>query len=328
MSQNRAALGRVRKVPSGPRRLARTLAAPAEIPSTSSTRDVGRHAESTHQTPQATPFGRTTGLSGHDPAAASPPVRSTTTTTATASPLIPQQATHVILSVRDDLQRYGLERMLGAVDAAGTCRSFAELSAAVDAVHDPRTDLLLIVPEPADLDGDSVLHRVAAYGVRVLLLLPDTRSVDLDRVASVAGASLLFSDGLDAAALGDMLGAMRAGEVRIPAALTRPLLELAGRGAREVPAAPRLTPREREALTLVVDGLSNKQIGRRLRISEHGAKRLVANILAKLNCPNRTLAAARALREGLCGHPAAAPRGPLAPPAATHAPASPYETGW
>ncbi|NED12806.1 response regulator transcription factor, partial [Streptomyces sp. SID9124] len=292
MSQNRAALGRVRKVPSGPRRLARTLAAPAEIPSTSSTRDVGRHAESTHQTPQATPFGRTTGLSGHDPAVASPPVRTTT------SPLIPQQATHVILSVRDDLQRYGLERMLGAVDTAGTCRSFAELSAAVDAVHDPRTDLLLIVPEPADLDGDSVLHRVAAYGVRVLLLLPDTRSVDLDRVASVAGASLLFSDGLDAAALGDMIGAMRAGEVRIPAALTRPLLELAGRGAREVPAAPRLTPREREALTLVVDGLSNKQIGRRLRISEHGAKRLVANILAKLNCPNRTLAAARALREG------------------------------
>jgi len=233
--------------------------------------------------------------------------------------LIPQQATHVILSVRDDLQRYGLERMLGAVDAVGSCRAFPELSAAVDAVGDPATDVLLIVPEPADLDGDSVLHRVAAYGVRVLLLLPDTRSFDLDRVASVAGASLLFSDGLDAAALGDVLGAMRAGEARIPAALTRPLLELAGRGAREVPAAPRLTPREREALTLVVDGLSNKQIGRRLRISEHGAKRLVANILAKLNCPNRTLAAARALREGLCGP---------APQAAAHAPASPYGTGW
>ncbi|WP_406288999.1 hypothetical protein [Streptomyces sp. NBC_00209] len=57
--------GRVRAVPSGPRRLARTLAAPAEIPSTSSTRDVGRYAESTHQTPRATPSGRTTGLHGH-----------------------------------------------------------------------------------------------------------------------------------------------------------------------------------------------------------------------------------------------------------------------
>ncbi|MFJ7627067.1 hypothetical protein ACIQZN_11300 [Streptomyces sp. NPDC097595] len=60
----RPAPGPVRRVPSGPRRLVRTLAAPAEIPSTSSTRDCGRHAESTHHAPQATPFGRTTGLSG------------------------------------------------------------------------------------------------------------------------------------------------------------------------------------------------------------------------------------------------------------------------
>ncbi|MFJ7629416.1 hydrogen peroxide-inducible genes activator [Streptomyces sp. NPDC097595] len=59
-------LGRVRNVPPGPRRLARTLAAPAEIPSTSSTRDVGRHAESTHHAPQATPSGRTAGHPGHD----------------------------------------------------------------------------------------------------------------------------------------------------------------------------------------------------------------------------------------------------------------------
>lgn len=250
-------------------------------------------------------------------AVAAPPVRTTA----------PQL--DIILAVRNDLQRYGLEGMLASVGTVGSCRAFSELSAAVDAVHDPRTDLLLIVPEPADLDSDSVLHRVAEYGVRVLLLVPDQRSVNLDRVAGVPGASLLFSDGLDVADLGGMLAAMQAGEVRIPAVLTRGLLELAGRGAREVPATPRLTPREREALTLVVDGLSNKQIGRRLRISEHGAKRLVANILAKLNCPNRTLAAARALREGLCGHAATtAVRTTPGPPVAIHVPASPYDTGW
>ncbi|MDQ8706937.1 MFS transporter [Streptomyces sp. LHD-70] len=80
-------LGRVRKVPppaSGrevppaPRRLARTLAAPGEGPSTSSTRACARHAESTlpqaldcaraggtPMTPQGPPSGRTTGLYGH-----------------------------------------------------------------------------------------------------------------------------------------------------------------------------------------------------------------------------------------------------------------------
>ncbi|MFF3502368.1 TAXI family TRAP transporter solute-binding subunit [Streptomyces sp. NPDC003247] len=56
-------LGPVAKVPPAWRRHARTLAAPAPDPSTSSTRARGRHAESTHLTPPGPPSGRTTGLS-------------------------------------------------------------------------------------------------------------------------------------------------------------------------------------------------------------------------------------------------------------------------
>ncbi|EMF51939.1 modular polyketide synthase [Streptomyces bottropensis ATCC 25435] len=50
-------LGSVVTFPSAPRRLARTLAAPGESPSTSSTRSFARHAESTHQTPRGRPSG-------------------------------------------------------------------------------------------------------------------------------------------------------------------------------------------------------------------------------------------------------------------------------
>ncbi|MFI8951791.1 response regulator transcription factor [Streptomyces sp. NPDC053750] len=60
-----------------------------------------------------------------------------------------------------------------------------------------------------------------------------------------------------------------------------------------------LTPRELEVLHLVAEGLSNKQAARRLQISEHGVKRLVGNVLARLNCPNRTLAVVRAMEDGL-----------------------------
>ncbi|WP_144070101.1 response regulator transcription factor [Nonomuraea indica] len=49
-------------------------------------------------------------------------------------------------------------------------------------------------------------------------------------------------------------------------------------------------------------------MARRLGISEHGAKRHVANILAKLNCSNRTLATAVALRRGLVSPPVKRPR--------------------
>lgn len=59
-----------------------------------------------------------------------------------------------------------------------------------------------------------------------------------------------------------------------------------------------LTPREREVLALVSDGLSNKQIGDRLVISAKTASVHVSNILAKLGAASRTEAAAIAYREG------------------------------
>ncbi|MEV0638639.1 thioester reductase domain-containing protein [Streptomyces sp. NPDC050619] len=57
-----AVLGPVSEVAPAGRRPARTLAAPGESPSTSSTRASARHAESTHQTPPGPPSGRTTPL--------------------------------------------------------------------------------------------------------------------------------------------------------------------------------------------------------------------------------------------------------------------------
>jgi DNA-binding CsgD family transcriptional regulator len=64
-------------------------------------------------------------------------------------------------------------------------------------------------------------------------------------------------------------------------------------------ASAHLTPRERQVLDLLVEGFSDKQIAHRLRISQHGVKRLVSNVLAKLNCPNRTQAVAVALTAGI-----------------------------
>jgi two-component system nitrate/nitrite response regulator NarL len=60
-----------------------------------------------------------------------------------------------------------------------------------------------------------------------------------------------------------------------------------------------LTARENETLALLAEGLSNKQIARRLRISEHGVKRLVGSLLLKLGSPNRTTAVVTAMKFGI-----------------------------
>ena len=78
----------------------------------------------------------------------------------------------------------------------------------------------------------------------------------------------------------------------------------ASRGARKAPAgrAPLcddLTEREREVLTLVGQGHSNKEIAHELCISEKTVKNHIANIFSKLHVNDRTQAVLYAIRQGL-----------------------------
>ncbi len=68
--------------------------------------------------------------------------------------------------------------------------------------------------------------------------------------------------------------------------------------ATEAPLAG-VTPRERDVLRLLADGLTNRQIAERLVVSEHTVHRHVTNILRKLEAPSRAAAAAYAVRSGL-----------------------------
>ncbi len=60
-----------------------------------------------------------------------------------------------------------------------------------------------------------------------------------------------------------------------------------------------LTAREREVLALVAEGLTNREIGRRLFISEKTASVHLSNLMAKLNVSSRTEAVTVAQRRGL-----------------------------
>ena len=60
-----------------------------------------------------------------------------------------------------------------------------------------------------------------------------------------------------------------------------------------------LTPREEEVLLLLVEGLSNKEIGARLHLTEGTVKNYVSAIIAKLQANDRTHAVVTALRRGL-----------------------------
>ncbi|MHB8643305.1 MAG: alpha/beta fold hydrolase [Gaiellaceae bacterium] len=79
-----------------------------------------------------------------------------------------------------------------------------------------------------------------------------------------------------------------------------PFLGIAAPAPRDTPAAAEeLTPRERDVLRLVAEGLSDADIARQLVLSPHTVHRHVANILRKLDLHSRAAAAAHAARAGL-----------------------------
>jgi two-component system, NarL family, nitrate/nitrite response regulator NarL len=86
---------------------------------------------------------------------------------------------------------------------------------------------------------------------------------------------------LDAAAQGEL-----ACSPRVSAALAERVAELAAKGAH-ANGGDTLTPRQREIATLIAEGLSNKQIARRLSIERATVKNHVHNILAKLGVSRR-----------------------------------------
>ena len=75
---------------------------------------------------------------------------------------------------------------------------------------------------------------------------------------------------------------------------------VAGRLARRVVAPPNeLTEREREVVALLAEGLANRQIARRLFLSEATVKTHLVHVYEKLHVDNRTAAVAAARQAGI-----------------------------
>ena len=68
---------------------------------------------------------------------------------------------------------------------------------------------------------------------------------------------------------------------------------------------PDLTPRQRQLLGLVASGLTNRQIARRIGVSEHTVRKHIENIFGRLQVNSRTAAVARAFPSGEWAAPAA-----------------------
>ncbi len=135
--------------------------------------------------------------------------------------------------------------------------------------------LALIADEATALEGAAALIGAGARG----LLLQDARSDVLIAALNALGQGLVVL----LPAVAEMLRA-------------EPLINNESTAA---PLVDALTPRELEVINLIAEGLPNKNIAAKLKISEHTVKFHVNAILTKLGAQSRTEAVVRATRMGL-----------------------------
>lgn len=142
--------------------------------------------------------------------------------------------------------------------------------------------------------GVEAARRIAAAAPEVNIAMLTASEADADIMAALeAGAKGYVLKGVGADELLAVAASVAAGESYVaPGLAARLLIAMKTRGA--APAASPLaglTAREEEILRLVAEGLSNKEVGRKLALQEKTVKHYMTIVLQKLQVRNRTEAA-------------------------------------
>jgi DNA-binding NarL/FixJ family response regulator len=201
------------------------------------------------------------------------------------------------LLVADDhpVVRDGLRAMLATQPDMELVGEAATGTQAVERARALRPDVVLMDLQMPDLDGPAAIDalREQAPEVRVLVLTTFGTDADITRAVDAGATGYLLKDAPREQLFGAIRAAAKGESVLSPSVATRVL------GRMRAPAEEALSPRELEILQAVARGLSNKEIGRRLYVSEATVKTHLLRIFAKLGVDDRTAAVTIALERGI-----------------------------
>lgn len=190
----------------------------------------------------------------------------------------------------------GLTSMLGTqvgIEVTGSASSGEE---AMEMLRVDPADLLLLDLRMPGMNGIDTLNALkrAKSSVRVIILSSFETDEDIYRAVQSGAQGYLLKD----APQSDMLDAIRAvhaGKRYFPRHIAARLAERMMR--------TNLTAREIEVLQMLARGLTNKQIGCALDISDHTVRNHVNSIIEKLEVSDRTEAATTAIYRGIIETP-------------------------
>ncbi len=212
------------------------------------------------------------------------------------------EAIRILLADDHPLFRDGVALSLGAEPGLDVIAQAGSAEEAVELAHRLRPDVVILDISMPKMGGVAAAAAIAAQetGARIVML---TVSEDRDTLfaALKAGANGYVLKGVSASELRAVVRRIADGETFITPTLAAELIFEFSRPRREDPVCD-LTARESAVLDRIAHGLTNREIGDQLHLSEKTVKHYVTLVLHKLRVRSRTEAALLAVaREPVAG---------------------------
>ncbi len=197
------------------------------------------------------------------------------------------------IAIVDDhpLFREGVSRSLAETGEFEICGEGASADDAYKLALEAKPDVLLLdISMPGG--GLSAVERIreALPNQKLVLLTVSEANQDVSAALN-AGASGYVLKGVGSKALAEILRAIAAGETYVSPTLAAKLLASLREAGEPSNPVSHLTQREMQILQFVSNGMTNKEVARRLDLQEKTVKHHMTHILAKLKVRNRTEAA-------------------------------------
>jgi DNA-binding NarL/FixJ family response regulator len=211
----------------------------------------------------------------------------------------------VIIADDHALFRRGLQMVLESEDDIEVLAEAGDGDEAVQLATEHMPDLILMdvrMPSHGGIEATREIKDNVPHTKILMLTISDEEEDLYDAIKAGASGYLLKEISIEEVA--EAIRKVHAGQSLIsPSMASKLLTEFASMAKKDeekqqMP-APRLTDREMEVLTLVAQGLNNRDIAKELFISENTVKNHVRNILEKLHLHSRMEAVVYAVREKL-----------------------------
>jgi DNA-binding NarL/FixJ family response regulator len=198
----------------------------------------------------------------------------------------PAASTTVLLADDHALLGVGITTLLRAAGGLVVVGQALDGAQAVDMARQLRPDVVLMDLSMPTMDGVEAtrLIRDSVPDTRVLVLTSFSDTLRVRRAMQAGAIGYLLKDCAPAVLVEAIRSAARGHSPLDP----RVAGNLLPAGPSQI---PQLSPRERQILALVAEGMANKQIARRLGIAEHTVKIHLGNAFRRIGVSDRTSAA-------------------------------------